>query len=275
MKVTYVGGGNMAAALIGGGLKADQFKAHEFKADEIAVLEVDAARRDQLKRDYGVSTHSETRAALTDAELVVLAVKPQQMREACSALQPFIGNATVLSIAAGIRMQELAQWLGTQRLVRAMPNTPALIGQGISGVCALPVVTENARRQVETLLSAVGHVLWFEHESQLDAVTALSGSGPAYVFYFIEALVQAGEQLGLETAQARELAVQTVAGAGALAAQSTEAISTLRERVTSKGGTTAAGLNSMAQDQVDEALVRAVHAAHRRAVELGESFSAT
>lgn len=270
MKVTYVGGGNMAAALIGGGLIANT----GIKAHEIAVLEVDAARRDQLTRDYGVTAHSEAGAALAGADLVVLAVKPQQMREVCSTLQPFISAATVLSIAAGIRLQELGQWLGTQRLVRAMPNTPALIGQGISGVTALPAVSDAARRQVETLLSAVGRVLWFEHENQLDTVTALSGSGPAYVFYFIEALVHAGEQLGLETAQARELAVHTVAGAGALAAQSTEAIATLRERVTSKGGTTAAGLSSMAQDQVDEALVRAVHAAHRRAVELGDRFSA-
>ncbi len=269
MKVTYVGGGNMASALIGGWLKAGG------SAADMAVLEVDATRRAELARSFGVATHENPHSALAAADLVVLAVKPQQLRQACQAIQPFIAQATVLSIAAGVRLRELALWLGTQHIVRAMPNTPALIGAGISGLVALPGVTEAARQCAEAVLKAAGAVVWLNQETQLDAVTALSGSGPAYVFYFIEALIRAGEQLGLEAHQARALAVHTVMGAGQLAAQSTEAIATLRERVTSKGGTTAAGLASMAQDHVDEALVRAVFAAHRRAVELGETLSQT
>ncbi len=269
MKVTYIGGGNMAAALIGGWLKAGG------SAADIAVLEVDAARRAELTRQFGVATHDNPGAALAAAELVVLAVKPQQLRPVCETIQPFVAQATVVSIAAGVRLRELALWLGIQHIVRAMPNTPALIGAGISGLVALPSVSESARHSVESILKAAGAVVWLEREDQLDAVTALSGSGPAYVFYFIEALINAGQQLGLDTHQARTLAVHTVVGAGQLAAQSTEAIATLRERVTSKGGTTAAGLSSMTQDHVGEAFERAVHAAHRRAVELGDAFSQT
>lgn len=266
MKVTYIGGGNMAAALIGGWLKAGGHAA------EVSVLEVDAARRAALTRDYGVATPAQAETALAGAQIVVLAVKPQQMRAACSAIAPYLGQATVLSIAAGIRMRELARWLNTQHVVRAMPNTPALIGQGISGVAALPSVSASARQSAEAILKAAGAVVWLDDEAQLDAVTALSGSGPAYVFFFLEALIRSGEALGLTASQARLLAVHTVIGAGQLAAQSDDDISVLRERVTSKGGTTAAGLQSMTQDHVAEALVRAVRAAHQRAVELGNEL---
>lgn len=266
MKIVVVGGGNMAAALIGGWLKAGG------SAADIAVVEVSATRRDELTRLYSVVTHAQPNAALAGAETFVLAVKPQQMREACAALRPFVGTSTVLSIAAGIRTGELTRWLGTDRIVRAMPNTPALIGQGITGLAALPAVSALGRNQVEAILKAAGPVVWFDGEDKLDAVTALSGSGPAYVFYFIEAMMRAGQDLGLSETQSRQLAVQTVIGAGNLASQSTEPVSLLRERVTSRGGTTAAGLNAMAQDEVADAIVRAVHAAHRRAIELGHEF---
>lgn len=268
MKIVYVGGGNMAAALIGGWLKAGG------PAADISVVEVDGARRDQLTRLYSVATHAQPNAALAGADVFVLAVKPQQMREACAALRPYVGAATVLSVAAGIRTDAIARLLGTDRLVRAMPNTPALIGHGITGLAALPSVSASSRAQVEALLKSAGPVVWLDKEDLLDAVTALSGSGPAYVFYFIEAMIQAGRELGLDETQARQLAVQTVIGAGQLAWQSSEPVALLRERVTSKGGTTAAGLNAMAQDHVGDAIVRAVHAAHRRAVELGDEFGA-
>ena len=268
MKIVYVGGGNMAAALIGGWLKAGG------AGTDINVVEVDAARRDELARLYAVATHAQPNAALAGADVFVLAVKPQQMRAACTALRPFVGASTILSIAAGIRTAEMTRWLGTTRIVRAMPNTPALIGQGVTGLAALPSVPETSRDQVEAILQPAGPVVWFDKENKLDAVTALSGSGPGYVFYFIEAMMRAGQELGLTETQSRQLAAQTIIGAGQLAWQSNEPVSVLRERVTSKGGTTAAGLGAMAQDRVADAIVRAIHAANRRAIELGDEFGA-
>lgn len=268
MKIVYVGGGNMAAALIGGWLKSGG------SASDIAVIEINADRRDELVRLYAVAAHAQPNAAVAGADLIVLAVKPQQMHAACLALRPFLGAATVLSIAAGIRTAELTRWLGTTRIVRAMPNTPALVGQGITGLAALPSVPDANRDQVEAILKSAGPVVWLDREDQLDAVTALSGSGPAYVFYVIEAMMQAGHELGLNETQARQLAVQTVIGAGHLASRSGEPVSLLRERVTSKGGTTAAGLDALAQAGVGDAIVRAIHAAHRRAIELGDEFGA-
>lgn len=266
MKFVFVGGGNMAAALIGGWLKSGGH------ASDIAVVEVGATRREELKRQFGVTVYAQPEASLSRAQIFVLAVKPQHMREACAALKPCVGESTVLSIAAGIRTSELARLLGTDRLVRCMPNTPALIGQGISGAIARPRVDADARALVERLLQSAGPVIWFDDEAKLDTVTALSGSGPAYIFYVIEAMIQAAVELGLSDTQARQLAVQTVIGAGHLAAQSDEPVSLLRDRVTSKGGTTAAGLQALAQDHAKEAIVRAIHAAHRRAIELGDEF---
>jgi len=270
MKIVWIGGGNMAAALIGGWLKAAG------KPQDITVLEINAERRAELARHYQVAVTDTPTQALTEADLWVLAVKPQHMQSVCAQLRPYVANApslgAVLSIAAGIRMAQLTHWLDTERIVRAMPNTPALIGEGISGLTALSAVSQQARGHAQALLEAAGPVLWFEQESQLDIVTALSGSGPAYVFYIIEALIQAGMALGLNQDQARQLTVHTVIGAGKLAQQSTEAVSTLRERVTSKGGTTAAGLAVLTKEHVDEALVQAVHAAHQRAQELGAAI---
>jgi pyrroline-5-carboxylate reductase len=178
----------------------------------------------------------------------------------------------VLSIAAGIRARDLARWLGTQGIVRAMPNTPALIGQGVTGLAALAPVTAQQRSLAARILSAVGRVVWFDDEGALDAVTAISASGPAYVFYFIEAMIAAGRAEGLTEPQARELAIGTFEGAAQLAARSGEPVSVLRERVTSKGGTTAAALASLEADRVAAAIARAIHAAKLRAQELGDEF---
>ena len=183
-----------------------------------------------------------------------------------------IERQVVLSIAAGIRARDIALWLGTQAIVRAMPNTPALIAQGVTGLAALPAVSAEQRSVAERILAAVGSVVWFDDESALDTVTAISASGPAYVFYFIEALIAAGRAEGLTDQQARDLATGLFVGAAHLAAQSPEPIAVLRERVTSKGGTTAAGLASLAADRVDAAIARAVHAAKVRAQELGDEF---
>jgi pyrroline-5-carboxylate reductase len=183
-----------------------------------------------------------------------------------------VGAALHLSVMAGIRSDAIARAAGTQRVVRAMPNTPALIGQGISGLYARQDVTEDERRAVESVLAPTGRTLWVAREEDLDAVTALSGSGPAYVFYFVEAMMQAAEEMGLSAEQGRQLAVATFSGAAALAASSGEAPQVLRERVTSKGGTTHAAITSMDADGMKAAFVRALHAARQRARELGDEF---
>jgi pyrroline-5-carboxylate reductase len=264
-RVAFVGGGNLAAALISGLQRAGELAA-------LHVVEVDAARRVQLEREFGASTAAAPDATLASFDVIVLAVKPQQMREACAALRPHAGSALLLSVAAGIRAADIARWCGTDHVVRAMPNTPALIGQGISGVAALPAVSNAQRQLAERILSSAGPVLWFDAEAQLDPVTAISGSGPAYVFRFIEALQRAGHELGFDEAQARQLAIATFTGAAQLAAQSDEPVSVLRERVTSKGGTTAAALAVMEAAGIGDTLVAAVKAANARAIEMGEAF---
>jgi pyrroline-5-carboxylate reductase len=265
-RIAFIGGGNMAGALIGGLLKAGA------APSDLVALEIDAARRAQLERDFRVGTLSAPVEMLRMQDVLVLAVKPQQAKAVCAQLQPFVGHQLIVSIAAGIRARDLARWLGTTSLVRAMPNTPALIGQGVSGLAALAGVTAAQRSLAERVLAAVGRVVWFDAEEALDTVTAISASGPAYVFYFIEALIGAGRAEGLAEAPARELATALFVGAAQLAAQSTEPVSVLRGRVTSKGGTTAAALASLEADGVAAAIVRAVHAAAVRAQELGDEF---
>jgi pyrroline-5-carboxylate reductase len=199
-------------------------------------------------------------------------VKPQFMREACEAARPHLGEPLIVSVAAGIRTADIARWLGRGAIVRTMPNTPALIGRGVTGMAATHQVSGTQRELAESILRTAGDVVWFDDEAKLDAVTAVSGSGPAYVFYFIEALARAGTELGFTAEQARELAVQTFVGAAQLAADSTEPLETLRQRVTSKGGTTAAALAWLEANAVEARVVEAVHAAHRRARELGDEF---
>ncbi|MEW5879215.1 MAG: pyrroline-5-carboxylate reductase [Pseudomonadota bacterium] len=265
-RIAFIGGGNMASALIGGLIQKGQ------RPHDLLAVEIDAARREALARAFGIEVAPAPDARLARFDVLVLAVKPQQMREACSALRPFVGQQLVLSIAAGIRIADLARWLGTDRIVRAMPNTPALIGRGIAGLAAGRAVTPAQREQATQILQAVGTVVWLDDETQLDAVTAISGSGPAYVFYFIEALIEAGRAMGLSDEPSRRLAIETLVGASHLAAESGEPPEVLRARVTSKGGTTAAAIESMDADQIKAKIVAAVRAAQRRAAELGDEF---
>lgn len=265
MKIAFVGGGNMAAALIGGLAQAGG-------GHDIEVLEIDPGRARDLQARFGVQIHGAAGAWLGPAEIVVLAVKPQQMRAAVDAIRPHLARPLVLSIAAGVRASTLARWLGSDVVVRTMPNTPALIGAGITGAAALPAVSAGQRAAAELILRAVGEVVWFDDESMLDPVTAVSGSGPAYVFFFIEAMQQAAREMGLSEAQSRSLSVQTFLGAARLAAASDEPAAVLRERVTSKGGTTAAALQCFEADRVKAAIVRALHAANARARELGDEL---
>ena len=264
--ICFIGGGNMASAIIGGLRKSGQ------EARSILVVDPGDAQRDKLHAEFGVSALAAADASLARAALVVWAVKPQFFQAAAAPCAPHVGAALHLSVMAGIRSDAIARATGTQRVVRAMPNTPALIGQGISGLFARDAVTAQEKTQIEQLLAPTGQTLWVAREPDLDAVTALSGSGPAYVFYFVEAMMQAAREMGLSAEQGKRLALATFAGATALAAQSDEPPETLRERVTSKGGTTYAALTSLEADGVKAAFVKALKAAQHRARELGDEF---
>ena len=267
LKICFVGGGNMAQALIGG------LAGKMTTADNIHVIDVSAEALALLSDKFGVSAASAPDDRVAEADVIVLAVKPQQMRDVVLGIAPQVGNQLVLSIAAGIRAVDLSRWLGGHAaIVRTMPNTPALVAKGITGMAALQGVSDVQRNIADAILRAVGETVWLEDESQIDAVTAISGSGPAYVFYFLEAMQQAATELGLSEAQGRALAEATFTGAAALASQSDDALSVLRERVTSKGGTTHAALTSMDAAGVKPAIVKALHAAAERGKALGEEF---
>ncbi|MDR0735245.1 MAG: pyrroline-5-carboxylate reductase [Zoogloeaceae bacterium] len=269
MNIRFIGGGNMAFALIGGLLGKG------FAAADIGVVEPLLRQRQALAEKFGVDCLAEANAATLDADLLVLAVKPQQMQ---AVLQPFAGRLrrpVVLSIAAGMTLETLSAWLlGYRRIVRAMPNTPALIGAGMSGFIALPEVTEDERRMAEGVLLAVGETLWVEDERQMDAITAISGSGPAYFFLFIEALETAAQSLGLPPDAARKLAINTGFGAASLAKSSPESPAVLRARVASKGGTTAAALAVMEEMGVAAGIIAGARAASARSAELARQFAA-
>jgi pyrroline-5-carboxylate reductase len=236
-RIVFIGGGNMASALVGGLVKAGA------DGDRLTVIDPDEGSRTRLSQHFGVHT-----------------------------LAPYIGSALQLSVMAGIRSDAIARASGSTRVVRTMPNTPALIGQGITGVFATTHVTLPDRAWVESVLRPTGELCWVDREADLDAVTALSGSGPAYVFYFVEAMMQAALEMGLSEAQGRQLALATFAGATALAQRSDEPPSVLRERVTSKGGTTYAALTAMEAAGMKQAFVAALKAAQARAKELGDEF---
>jgi pyrroline-5-carboxylate reductase len=264
--IAFIGGGNMASALIGGLLKVGTLAQH------VHVVEPDALARERLQASFGVQTWKSAGPFLQTCDLVVWAVKPQIFKEAALACATFCAHPLHLSVAAGITTPSICNWLNSHRVVRAMPNTPALVGLGQTGLFATPEVKSTDKKLVEHILSPTGQFLWVKEESMLDAVTALSGSGPAYVFYFIEALCQAGEAMGLEPQAAKQLAIGTFVGASALASQSDESPSTLRERVTSKGGTTFAALEYFRGHQVAQHIQEALFAAQQRAKELGAEF---
>ena len=264
--IAFIGGGNMASAIIGGLISQGH------PVNQIEVVEPYAPTREALLKNFGLTAQPEAGAALQRASIVVWAVKPQTFKDAAVQVQPHTQQALHLSVAAGIRSDSIAQWLATERIVRTMPNTPALVGKGMSAIYARPAVTSAERQSVEAIMASTGEFLWVESETQLDAVTALSGSGPAYVFYFLEAMTRAGVGMGLSDAQAHKLAVGTFVGASELARRSDEPPAVLRERVTSKGGTTYAALQSMQASGVGEAFERAMQAAEKRAQELGDEF---
>lgn len=266
MNICFIGGGNMATALIGGLLGKG------FSAAQISVIEINAENRTRLQRGFAVRAFENLGEGVAGSQVIVFAVKPQQLREVAQQLAPRLSGQLLISIAAGILATDLARWSNSQAIVRAMPNTPALIQSGMTGLYALPTVTAVQREQAQDILAAVGATLWLQDEAMLDAVTAVSGSGPAYFFYFIEALEQAGKELGLTEQTARKLALETAFGAARLARESTEGPATLRARVTSKNGTTERALLSMEANQVKQHIITAAKAAATRSREMGEEL---
>jgi pyrroline-5-carboxylate reductase len=267
-RIAFVGGGNMASAIIGGLIRQGM------PASDIEIVEPYEPQRQKLRAQFGIAAQAAPGAALADCGLVVWAVKPQTFKDAAAQARPHVGAALHLSVAAGIRSDSIAQWLGTQRIVRSMPNTPALVGKGMTALFARDAVDAQDKAQVERVIFTTGEFLWVGEEKHLDAVTAISGSGPAYVFYFLEAMRKAGAEMGLTEQQAYKLAVGTFVGASALAQASEDPPELLRERVTSKGGTTYAAITSMEGDDVKALFVKALHAACKRADELGNEFGA-
>jgi pyrroline-5-carboxylate reductase len=272
MKISFIGGGNMATALIAG------LAGKVAQPADIHVVDPNADALTRLRTQYGVTTSPDIGAAVAASDVIVLAVKPQQMRDVTAhlktELQSQLANKPLLlSIAAGIRGADLSRWLGGYgAIVRTMPNTPALIGQGITGMVAMAGVSAAQKDAADSIMRAVGQTVWLDEESLIDPVTAVSGSGPAYVFYFLEAMQQAAAEMGLSAEQGKALALATFTGAAQLAAQSDEPVEVLRQRVTSKGGTTHAAITSMEAAGVKQAIVEAMKAAAARGRELGEEM---
>ena len=272
--ITFIGGGNMGRALISGLL------ASGFSANQISVVEANAVTALKLYEDFGVQGIGALEQIAFDFSknnVVVMAIKPQDFNVVAKGLASKLKHATapgplILSIAAGIRLKDMSRWLDHARCVRAMPNTPALIGKGITGLFADAAVNADDRQLAETICSAVGQSIWVSEEKLMDAVTAVSGSGPAYVFAFLEAMQSAGEKLGLDADNARKLAYATLEGAAQLAHNSDEHAGVLRQRVTSKGGTTAAALDVMKQQGWNEILEKAIEAASQRGKAMGDEL---
>ena len=267
MKLIFVGGGNMAGALIGGLLKQG------WRADALRAVDISEDARRNLAARFGVQTAAALPERFDADEAVLLAVKPQNLQPVAAELGARLQGQLVITIAAGIRTGDLSRWLGGhKRVIRAMPNTPALVGLGVAALYAPAAVGAADRQAADAVMAAVGKSLWVEREELLDAVTAVSGSGPAYVFYFMEALLQAATELGLTPEQARMLTLETFYGAASLARESDEPPSTLRERVTSKRGTTERALLHLEAEQVRARIAAAVQQAAVRSRELGDEL---
>ncbi|MDY0249441.1 MAG: pyrroline-5-carboxylate reductase [Pseudomonas sp.] len=267
-QITFIGAGNMAASLIGG-LRKQGVAAQQMRASDPG-----AAQLQKIQTEFSVATYTDNSLAIVDADVIVLAVKPQIMRDVCEQLASHLtANQLIISIAAGVNIASLSQWLGPRAIVRCMPNTPALIQQGVSGLYANAQVTEEQRAQAQQLLSAVGLAVWLADERLIDAVTAVSGSGPAYFFLLIEAMTKAGIKLGLPADTAAQLATYTAQGAANMACQSSFDAAQLRQQVTSPNGTTEAAIHAFQSGGFLELVETAVHSAALRSQELAQQLS--
>jgi pyrroline-5-carboxylate reductase len=265
MKLGFVGGGVMAEAIVSGALKEGVAL-----AGEIVVSDIVEARRSYLESTYGIATVGNNEAATKGADIVILAVKPQNLAQVLDGIRGALAEPqTVLSIVAGAQICTIAEGLDYRSVVRAMPNTPAQLGQGITAWTATAEVSSARREEAKHVLSALGREVYMEDEKLIDIATAISGSGPAYVFLFIEALIEAGVFLGMSRDVAHQLAVHTVAGSGIMAAQTGDNLAVLRERVTSPGGTTAEALLALEEGNFRATVMNAVIAAYEKAKELG------
>jgi len=268
LNIAFLGGGNMANAVIGGLI------AKGTPPSAIAVVEVSPAAREKLGAKYPVHVSTAPDAGVQRADTLVLAVKPQDMRAALASLGVSVQQKLVISIAAGIRFSALSRWLGGhRRIVRCMPNTPALVGAGITGLYAPAEVSPEDRKTAATILGAVGEVVWVEDEKLIDPVTAVSASGPAYVFWFIEQLAAYAESTGIPREESLRLAKHCVLGSARLALESAEPPAQLRKNVTSKGGTTEAALKVFEEEKMAERFARALAAATRRGAEMGDELA--
>ena len=273
-KISFLGGGNMASAIISGLIQQG------FESQNLLAIDPLPTARNFLTDKYGIRTAkdvSQCENFLQVSQLIVLCVKPQQLREALIELESTLAHLAdpkilTLSIVAGVRVEDIAKQLGHARIVRAMPNTPALIQKGITALFAGQHVNTQDISFIDVVCQSIGSAIWVQKETLLDAVTAISGSGPAYVFSMLEHLIQSGQALGLSAEQAKLLAIQTIIGSGELALSSTDSASQLREKVTSKGGTTFAALEVLQKHSWGDAREEAVHAANRRAQEMGDEF---
>ena len=265
--IAFIGAGNMASSLIGGLL------AKGLDAAQIRASDPGAETRAKVTAEHGIEVFADNAQAVQDADVIVIAVKPQAMKAVCQNLRPHLKpHQLLVSIAAGITCASLLNWLGNQPLVRCMPNTPALLGKGVSGLFATADVTAEQRQQADELLSAVGIVLWVDTEAQIDAVTAVSGSGPAYFFLLIEAMTAAGVKLGLPREVAEQLAQHTALGAAHMAVASDVDAAELRRRVTSPAGTTEAAITSFQADGFEAIVEKALSAAAHRSAEMAEQL---
>ncbi|MED5610566.1 pyrroline-5-carboxylate reductase [Pseudomonas sp. JH-2] len=266
-RIAFIGAGNMAASLIGG------LRAQGVPASHIRASDPGAEQRAKIAAEHGIEVFEDNASAIAGADVVVLAVKPQVMKQVCEPLAALLEpGQLVVSIAAGIPCASLSRWLGSELLVRCMPNTPALLGEGASGLYATAQVSAAQRQQAEQLLGAVGIALWLDEEKQIDAVTAVSGSGPAYFFLLMEAMIAAGEKLGLSPEVATRLTLQTALGAARMATGSDVGPAELRRRVTSPKGTTEAAINAFQGNGFEALVERALAAADHRSAELAEQL---
>ena len=265
--IVFIGGGNMAISLIAGLL------ANQHPADKISVAEPDTDKCQQLQQQFNIQTFTDNEQAIAQADVLVLAIKPQIMQIVCKQAAAAVAQSKplIISIAAGIRGTDIDRWLGGQNaLVRCMPNTPSLLQLGASGLFANAACSAAQKQQADHILAAAGITLWVDNEQQLDAVTAVSGSGPAYFFLLIEAMQAAGEKLGLSANTAQQLSIQTALGAASMAKESDVSPAELRTRVTSKGGTTAAAIEHFQQHDFEPLVEAALSAARNRAIELAD-----
>lgn len=266
-RIAFIGAGNMAASLIGG------LRAKGLDAAQIRASDPGADTRARVSAEHGIETFENNADAIQGVDVIVLAVKPQAMKAVCESLRPSLQpHQLVVSIAAGITCASMNTWLGAQPIVRCMPNTPSLLRQGVSGLYATAEVSAEQRDEAQALLSAVGIALWLEQEQQLDAVTAVSGSGPAYFFLLIEAMTAAGVKLGLPHEVAEQLAEQTALGAAKMAVASEVDAAELRRRVTSPGGTTQAAIESFQAGGFEALVEKALGAAAHRSAEMAEQL---